>query len=72
MAYLFCNECGHQSAAGTPLGRRRAVTGQCHVSRPGYLEVLSTQLDPKDYRELIRAYQDACTDVVKRRANVVV
>jgi hypothetical protein len=48
------------------------VTGQRHVSRPGYLDVLSTQLDPEDYRELIRAYQDACADVVKRRANFVV
>jgi class 3 adenylate cyclase/predicted ATPase len=27
---------------------------------------LSTQLDPEDYRELIRAYQDTCADVVKR------
>jgi class 3 adenylate cyclase/predicted ATPase len=27
---------------------------------------LSTQLDPEDYRELIRAYQDACADVVRR------
>src|SRR5258706_9973583 len=26
---------------------------------------LSTQLDPEDYRELIRAYQDACADVVR-------
>jgi class 3 adenylate cyclase len=27
---------------------------------------LSTQLDPEDYRDLIRAYQDACADVVRR------
>jgi class 3 adenylate cyclase/predicted ATPase len=27
---------------------------------------LSTQLDPEDYRELIRAYQDTCADVVRR------
>jgi class 3 adenylate cyclase len=27
---------------------------------------LSTQLDPEDYREVVRAYQSACTEVIQR------
>ena len=27
---------------------------------------LSSQLDPEDYREMVRAYQSACTDVIQR------
>ncbi|MGC1953595.1 MAG: adenylate/guanylate cyclase domain-containing protein, partial [Gammaproteobacteria bacterium] len=27
---------------------------------------LSSQLDPEEYREVVRAYQAACTDVIQR------
>src|SRR5262249_51490842 len=27
---------------------------------------LSSQLDPEDYREVVRAYQTACTEVIRR------
>jgi len=27
---------------------------------------LSSQLDPEDYREVVRAYQSACTEVIQR------
>jgi class 3 adenylate cyclase len=28
--------------------------------------VLAGQLDPEDYREVVRAYQDACATVIQR------
>ena len=27
---------------------------------------LSSQLDPEDYRDVVRAYQTACTEVIRR------
>jgi predicted ATPase/class 3 adenylate cyclase len=60
-------------AAVTDLGRRSATTGEAERRQLTILfsdlvgsTALSSRLDPEDMRDLIRAYQDACTAVVAR------
>jgi class 3 adenylate cyclase/predicted ATPase len=52
------------SAGASPLGaeRRQLTVMFCDVADS---TALSHQIDPEDYREVIRAYQAACTEVVQ-------
>ena len=47
-----------------PEAERRQLTVM--FMRPGRLDRPASQLDPEDYREVVRAYQQACTEVIQR------
>ena len=52
------------SAARTPEAERRQLTVMfCDLVDS---TTLSSQLDPEEYRDVVRAYQTACTEVIRR------
>ena len=62
----FCGGCGRPLVAADPAGgaqRRHMTVMFCDMvgSTP-----LADSLDPEDFRELLRAYQHACAEVVER------
>lgn len=74
----FCSECGEPvaRAESTTFGREPASTAPSVDGERRQLTVLfcdligstamASRLDPEDWREVVRAYQDACSSVVER------
>jgi class 3 adenylate cyclase/predicted ATPase len=78
----FCIACGHAltatSAPGTQLSQAESAPPARHTPEAERRQLtvmfcdlvestaLSGQLDPEELREIIRAYQAACTDVIQR------
>ncbi|GIX47290.1 MAG: adenylate/guanylate cyclase domain-containing protein [Candidatus Tectimicrobiota bacterium] len=62
----FCDRCGTALAASplaTPAERRQLTVLFCDLVASTRL---ASQLDPEDYREVVRAYQAACGEVIER------
>jgi class 3 adenylate cyclase/tetratricopeptide (TPR) repeat protein len=77
MEFEFCGKCGTSftdQPAATPehvpsdAERRQLTVMFCDLVGS---TALSTRLDPEDYREIIRAYQDACAGVITRYGGYV-
>ena len=60
----FCGECGAALAVQEPAAERRQLTVMfCDLVGS---TALSARLDPEELRDVIREYQAACAEVIRR------